>query len=198
VKYAVGSNSKVNSLMSNKPSKANSTKWITSAGGPLILLDERSLERWGGIFDPITGAAAPDGIGTDYARACEVEGYIGRIPVNSVEAIVLADEPMPTAWVSDSAGVGAFVRWMAGEDENEFLAWLPNAPTNIFAPDGRFLVHDSKLLLFDAAFAGRNVRKWSQDYLEIDLKPGDYEIMTAYWEPNDRTWMIVHQLRAVV
>jgi hypothetical protein len=180
--------------MSDKPSNGDSTKWVTSAGGPLILLDERRLNDWGGVFSPVTGEADPDGRDTDYARACEVEGYIGRIPVNSVEVLVLGDEPMPTAWVPNSTGGGTFVRWMAGEDEREFLDWVPKVPADILESDGRFLVHDGKLILFDSAFAGRNVKKWPQDYLVIGLKPGSYEIMTAYYEPNERTLMVVHRL----
>jgi|GEM_PF-2913627 len=183
--------------MSRKSSNDDTPKWVTSGGGPLMLLEERSLERWGGIFDPITGAADPDGAGTDYARACQIDGYIGRILVDSVEAIVLTDEPTPTTWLLDSRGGGTFVRWMAGEDEREFLSWAPKVPANILRSDGRFAVFHSKLVLFDTALAGRNVRTYPQDYLEIDLKPGTYEIMTAYWEPDDRTWILVHQLRPV-
>ena len=184
--------------MPDQSSDDISTKWINSAGGPLILLNKQRLKNWGGIFSAITGEADPDpdATDTDYARACSMDGrgYLARIPVGDVEALVFSDQPMPTAWVPAETGGGTFVRWMAAENEHELLRAVPKIPSEVFECDGEFLVPEGKLILFDAAFAGRNVKKFPADYLSIELKPGTYGIMTAYYEPDERTWMVVHRL----
>ena len=46
-------------------------RWVSSEGGPLLLLEERSLEKWGGVLDLMTGPPAnisrsPGGKPTDY------------------------------------------------------------------------------------------------------------------------------------
>ncbi len=183
--------------MSDRSSNDGSIKWINSAGGPLVLSEEQSLTNWGGIFNPRTGIAEPEGTETDYARAGQVEGFLGRILIGAVEALVLWGEPTPTSWVPDAGGGGMLVRWIAAEDERELLDWLPKIPDAAFQSDGPFSVQGS-LLLFDSAFAGRNVKKWPDDYLSIDLNPGVYEVMTAIFEPDERNWMVVHRLRPLV
>jgi hypothetical protein len=61
--------------------------WVTSAGGPLILIPESACHLWGGA--PRT---YPDEEG-DYGRACDVDGYVGLIDVGAAQALVLGDMP---------------------------------------------------------------------------------------------------------
>lgn len=67
--------------------------WVTSAGGPLILIPESACHHWGGA--PRT---YPDDEG-DYGRACEVDGYVGLIDVGAAQALVLGDMPARTTFL---------------------------------------------------------------------------------------------------
>ncbi|MFE3269288.1 Imm21 family immunity protein [Streptomyces sp. NPDC059215] len=66
--------------------------WVTSAGGPLILIPESVCQQWVGA--PCT---YPDDQG-DYGRTCEVDGYVGLIDVGGTQALVLGDTPARTTF----------------------------------------------------------------------------------------------------
>jgi hypothetical protein len=172
----------------------NALLWINSAGGPLLLLEENSINDWAGVFNPLTGEAEPERDDTDYARAGQVEGYLGQIPVRATTALVLWGEPAATTWIPASEGGGMFVRWMAAESERELLDWLPRIPDTAFRSDGQFTVHEGRLILFDSALAGRKVKARPTEYLSIDLNPGTYQISTASYERDDPAWVVVHRL----
>jgi hypothetical protein len=173
--------------------------WVYSEGGPLLLLDERDLASWGGVVDEVEGprteqSFSPGGKRTDYDRACAVRGYLGRISVGAREALVLDDMPMQTTWVPPTgADSGMLARWMFAESEAEFLRWLQAIPRGVFHREFRFLVERSPLVLFDSAFAGRNVRKRPAEYLSIELDPGTYEVETAVYRPDAQTCMVIHR-----
>ena len=174
-------------------------QWIESAGGPLLLLSEQSFGNWGGVLALASGPAAhasyiPGGKPSVYDRACSVEWYIGLIEIGAEQGVVLGGEPLRTAWlpVRGKSG-GIIVRWVFGESESEFLGWLEKIPEAIFRSDGTLVVKEPKLFLFDAAVAGRNVKKRPEEYLSIELEPGTYEITTAVCQPDAWTSMVVHR-----
>ncbi len=94
----------------------SSVEWVESGGGPLIAIPEVVLPFW-------TGADG-DELASDYDRACEVEGFVGLLPVGNTTALVLGDDPAATAYLPEH---GTFVRWCAGESERELLAGVPAA-----------------------------------------------------------------------
>jgi hypothetical protein len=115
--------------------------WIESNGGPLVVLPRALLAAWRGTDDPLPGEAIeatfrwnPGGVATDYDRACDVRDYAGVIAVGSGEALVLADEPLPTTWLPGHRG-GVFVRWRFGPDEACVAAILEGVyPTASIGP----------------------------------------------------------------
>lgn len=175
--------------------------WVNSEGGPLLLLDERDLPSWGGVVDEIEGprteqSFSPGGKRTDYDRACAVRGYLGRISVGTREALVLDYMPMQTTWLPLSgANGGMLARWMFAESEAKFLSWLQAVPRGVFHHEFRFVVERSPLILFDSAFAGRNVRKPLVEHLLIELDPGTYEIETAIYQPDAKTCLVIHRFQ---
>jgi hypothetical protein len=185
-------------FMSRK-SSTGLLSWASSAGGPLLLLDERDLAIWGGVVDEIEGARAdrsfsPGGKRTDYDRACAVRGYLGRISVGAREALVLGDMPMPTTWLPRTGSTGGMLaRWMFAENEQEFLSALQGISQGVFKREFCLSVERSPLILFDSAFAGRNVKKRPEDYISIELDPGIYEVETAIYEPDAQTSMVLHR-----
>jgi hypothetical protein len=175
--------------------------WVHSEGGPLLLLDERDLASWGGVVDEIEAprteqSFSTGGKRTDYDRACAVRGYLGRISVGAREALVLDDIPMQTTWVPPTgADGGMLARWMFAENEAELLRWLREIPRGVFRREFRFLVERSPLVLFDSAFAGRNVTKRPAEYLLIELERGTYEIETAVYQPDMQTCTVLHRFQ---
>ena len=85
------------------------------------------------------------------------------------------------------------VRWIFGDSEAEFLGWLQVIPDVIFRTDGMFSVESPRLILFDSALAGRNVKKRPQEYLALELGLGVYAVRTAIYQPDARTSMVVHR-----
>ena len=174
-------------------------RWIESAGGPLLLLSERNLGSWEGVLGLISGPAAAVGYSpgekaTDYDRACSAEGLLGIIKVGGEEAVLLSGEALQTIWVPvGAANGGMFIRWFFGESEAEFLSWIGKIPEAIFRHDAKVNIRERRLVLFDSAVAGRNVKKRPEEYLSIELEPGVYEIKTAIYQPDARTSMVAHR-----
>lgn len=73
--------------------------WVQSAGGPLIVVPESSVNAWGGVTKSGAVLGGPGGR-DDYDRACEIDGLAGVITVGAddADAIVLADEPATTCF----------------------------------------------------------------------------------------------------
>src|SRR5262245_48321216 len=138
--------------MNDISTKEKLMHWIRSAGGPLLLLDENSLPKWGGALDLIEVSNSEGDFGarrqyTDYDRACQVQGYLGRLPVETSEALVLDGEPMDATWLApEAARSGMFVRWLFGEGETAVLGCVQRIPEVSFQPDGRFLATETKFL----------------------------------------------------
>ncbi|MFS8200068.1 immunity 21 family protein [Streptomyces sp. CWNU-52B] len=157
-------------------------EWVESGGGPLIAIPEGVLPFW-------TGADG-DELASDYDRACEVEGYVGLLPVGNVTALVLGDEPAATAYLPQHA---TFVRWFAGESERELLAGVPAAlDTAAWGREVHWQV-PGDVVLFDAAWPGEESTKTG--HLRIPLAPGRYAVRTAHAEPGPETWLGLIQLR---
>ncbi|MFG2026868.1 immunity 21 family protein [Streptomyces sp. NPDC048825] len=159
-------------------------EWVESGGGPLIAIPEVVLPFW-------TGADGVE-LASDYDRACDVDGYIGLLPVGNTTALVLGDDPASTAYLPEH---GTFVRWCAAESERQLLAGVPAA---LDAAVWQREVHwdiPGAVVLFDAAWPGNDAEK--AGHLRIALEAGRYTVRAAYAEPGPETWLGLVQLRQV-
>ena len=165
--------------------------WIDSAGGTLILLEESLLKHWRG-FDL---ANDPNYI-TDYDRACEIDEYVGTIPVDSEYGLVFGEVPHSTAWLNLSGkNDGIIVRWEFGENESEVIEALSNLPDVEWEDTGvEIEFSDDKLILFDSAFDGTQI----DESLEIKMPEGKYKVQTFHYAPNKQTSLILHRFQAIV
>ncbi|GGN52309.1 hypothetical protein GCM10011579_009190 [Streptomyces albiflavescens] len=157
-------------------------EWVESGGGPLIAIPEVVLPFWSG--------ADGDDMSSDYDRACDVEGFIGLVPVGDTRALVLGDEPASTSYLPEH---GTFVRWCAAESEDELLAGVPAA---LAAAEWEREVQwnvPGPVVLFDAAWPGTASAR--TDHLRVALAPGRYAVRAAYVEPGPETWVGLVQLR---
>jgi len=167
--------------------------WISTHGGPLILLEKSLLPFWKGNADT-TGidGALERGELTDYDRACAIEDYLGTIPVGSGTALVLGDEPMQTSWFPLTRDTGILVRWEWAADETSVLKTLREVPEESWQPTGVTVEAKSEpLVLFDSAYLGDEI----ETSLSISLPSQLYSVDTAHWQPDDETSLILHRLQ---
>jgi hypothetical protein len=156
--------------------------WVESGGGPLVVVPETVLSFWAG--------ADGEDMATDYDRACEVDGYVGLLPVGDSVALVLGDEPASTAYLPDQ---GTFVRWSAANSEDELLAEVPAAlAAAVWENEVRWNV-PGPVVLFDSAWPGDEADR--AEHLRVPLEPGPYAVRAAYARPGPETWLGLVQLR---
>ncbi|MFD8519691.1 Imm21 family immunity protein [Streptomyces capillispiralis] len=159
-------------------------EWVESGGGPLIAVPEAVLPFW-------TGADGEE-TASDYDRACEVDGLVGLLPVGDSTALVLGDEPAPTAFLPEH---GTLVRCVAGHSEAEVLASVPEAlHTAPWGPETPYEVRGD-LVLFDAAWPGD--RSTGTDHVRLALAPGRYAVRAAEVQPGPETWLVLVRFRAL-
>jgi len=174
-------------------------QWVSSQGGPLILVPQDLVQDWGGNSQPaidreVARPRKADVPSTDYYRACSIRDYIELIDIGIGYGLVFGDEPLQTGWLlSAGKGEGVFARWRYADSEASVTQHLASIPDYIFQPTGVvFQVCRSKLFLFDAAIPGRSLR--DGDYLLIELRPGEYRIQTGLYEPDAQTALVLHRL----
>ncbi|MFE9762932.1 immunity 21 family protein [Streptomyces sp. NPDC005808] len=157
-------------------------EWVESGGGPLIAIPETVLSFWSG--------ADGDEMYSDYDRACDVDGFIGLVPVGDTRALVLGDEPASTSFLPEHS---TFVRWCAADSAEELLACVPAAlEAAVWEPDVHWNV-PGPVVLFDAAWPGTASTR--TDHLRVGLEPGRYAVRATYVEPGPETWVGLVQLR---
>jgi hypothetical protein len=165
-------------------------KWLESAGGPLLLLEEHLLTDWRGVF------AESNQIPTSgYDRACNIDDYIGIIEVGSGYGIVLGDEPFLTAWSQLPDPQKSFlIRWVFAENEAAVIEALTNLQELKWEnTEVEIKLSGDKLVLFDAACDGSQI----DDRLEIEIPKGSYTVETFHYKPNNQTSLILHRFNSV-
>jgi hypothetical protein len=163
----------------------NKLMWVTSAGGPLLLLEESLLPYWNGIDT------------SDYERACSIRDYLGLLSVGQGQALVLGEEPMPTAWrpfINEQGGM--IIRWQWANDDNDVIESINKLQQPIWENTGIILsVSSDPLMLFDAACPGQDADcNKTGCKLSINLTQGKYSIETAHYRPDENTALILHRL----
>lgn len=155
--------------------------WITSAGGPLVLVPETMASQWHGIGNG----------GSDYAAACAIDDYVGVIRWNGVDVLVLNDEPLATTCLTN--GLTVFLRWMYAPDENAIVKaaqeMAPHFPKQ--QAGSAFDCQKATYILFDAGDPGPRIF----EKIEVKITPRSYVVETHVWKPNDDVGLIVHVLR---
>lgn len=165
-------------------------KWISSLGGPLILMERNALSDWHGSEDERD--YAKNNHLTDYDRAGEISDYLGVIEVSDSKALVL---PMPNETTSvpiDPEHV-LIARWIWAESEGDVRETLQKLELEQpWVDSGVMLNFDSgDLILFDSVYSGRDVF----DSINISVKPGTYSVSTLSYQPNNATNLFMIELQ---
>lgn len=183
-----------------KSLKEGAMKWIMSAGGPLICLEQHLEPSWGGI-DKLTIPCS--GARTDYDRACEPYrtrppyDYLNIVPVHGGEALLFGDVALDTALCKARSGALMVVRliYACADFDDMFDSFMSKLDESIFdspieAID--FTIETSALSMFDSAEPGYNE---SKDRLLFELYPGDYRGVDQCIQPRSRRLLDRAQVR---
>ena len=165
------------------------TVWVTSLGGPLILIPESACYHWGGAPEDYD---YPDHTG-DYGRACAVNDYVGLIDVGPTKALVLGDHPADTTFVPEH---GILLRVIASDPDLE-----PTPTVSALLPDvewepGLSWEVEEPVILFDSAYDYPHVIDANEERLRVNLAPARYDVQTAYVEIPDEAFLILIRLAA--
>lgn len=164
----------------------NSSAWIESGGGPLVLVAVGDLSSWMGI-DPVVGDTE-----SDYDRACAVMETIAPVVVRGLPVVVVGDEPDRTA-VRTFDALMYWVRWRAAPNEQALWDALDGAhlPGLDWTASGEFDAREGDYQLFDAAFSGKEI----EDFLSVSMPPGRYAIETSPFKPSRDIEVLLHRFR---
>jgi hypothetical protein len=164
------------------------TTWVTSLGGPLILIPQSACPLWRGA--PPNYPEGEEGEG-DYGRACAIDGYIGLADVGHAKALVLGDYPARTTFLP---GHRTLLRKIAGGNDEEITAAALGALPTIDWESQLTWEITEPLILFDSAWDYPYVVSAGEEQLCIDLPPGRYSAEAAYLEIPDTAYLILIRL----
>ena len=174
--------------------KKSISSWVRPAGGPLVLLPKHLLNDWQGT-DKLNSQST-----SDYERSCSINNYLGTLYVRDEQIVVLGDEPMQTAWISNIGFQGGcLIRWKYAPDYQTVTRHCMELDYTVLPrPESFISLTDKRLFLFDAAYPGREINKFPEDILEISLKEtGEYGIGIFHFKPSKSVWLIMHKLEKV-
>jgi Immunity protein 21 len=155
--------------------------WITSAGGPLVLVPETMVAGWYGVSND----------GSDYKASCSIDDYAGVIQWKGVDVLILNDEPLATTCLTD--GLTVFLRWMYSPNEDAIKNVIQDmSPLFTNRKQGvAFGCQADRYVLFDAGAPGPNII----ETIEVNIAPGAYVVETHIWRPNEDVGLVAHVLR---
>lgn len=176
--------------------------WVSSDGGPLIVMEQKYLANWEGCDEPSNGRVVEASfrwgleVATDYDRACDIEDYLGLIDVGEGKAIVLGGDEMPTTWFPlPKSHEGILIRWFYGDSESNVINVAESMLDELWKDENfKFTVEDSDLSLFAATESG-NDKRYSR--LKFKLSSGTYSIFTIEYE-DKKTSIICHRFRKTI
>lgn len=171
-------------------------EWVWTDGAPLILLQDDLLAEWHGN-DP-NPSSNDRTAATDYDRACEVQDYVGVIPVGRGTALVLGDEPMDaTWWPSRDLAEGLIVRVSYSAGDEAVTRIIESLRLESLVDTGvRMIVTSSRLRLFDSVYAGTEERV-RVGMLMVSIPIGSYVVHSAVLREPGSHMIVVHRLLRV-
>lgn len=156
-------------------------RWISSLGGPFILMDRLTVHVWKG--DSNHSNAANSGFVSDYERACQIQDFIGTLFVGADQALILGDLPSNTTHVPIDSLSFLLIRWIWADSEDQITNALREFKVEQSWRDTgiHVLFRSGQLVLFDSVYGGNEMK----DYLNIEVDAGNYHVSTLSYQPND-------------
>ena len=141
--------------------------WIECDGGPHILLEKHLVEKWEAV-----------NCSSHYDKACEIDDYIGLLPVGDGYGIVISEDVPRSTWIEANDKKGGYLVVLnyveENIDENTIIQNIKGIDENLFEPSGlQVSIKDHSLFLFAACDYGPD---WIYSYSDISIEPGKYAI----------------------
>jgi len=164
-------------------------KWIKSAGGPLICLDEIWAGCWRGVS--ASSELEPSEATTDYERACATEDYVAELATDGGRALILGDMPLETSvWSGQNTTIIRLFYADARTDFGDLVEKIGNEVFQNPIESTRYQIASGRMVIFDSALDGRD---HGRNLLTFDIESGPYEILTATAKPDNRTSLLLHR-----
>jgi hypothetical protein len=158
--------------------------WISSVGGPLILMNRESLPYWNG--NSLLFSTNP-GVLTDYERACAIDDFVGILSVNGLEALVLGDLPSDTTFRLLDERNCLLIRWIGAESDDAVTLLIREIMSNKIhgwtKTTCKIQVTNKALVLFDSVCKGNEL----SDSSTVECPNGAYVVFTLSYRPNPET-----------
>jgi hypothetical protein len=173
-------------------------QWVSTAGGPHLVLPEKCARAWEGWLAPSGGRVVEatfrcnaEGPATDYDRACSVSGWLGVIPVGKGQALVLSGDDTQAAYYRSRRGQHFLLRWLYAPSETELLDHFHDVWQTLPVEEEKAFNHlGGKVFLMDS---GDVPERWLVQPSEFVLPRARYRVMTSHSE-SDEVYIIVHHL----
>jgi Immunity protein 21 len=160
-------------------------KWVSSAGGPLVLVPSISVADW-------HGCSNGNGSASDYDVACSTEGYARALRLRDTNVLVLNDEPLQTAFFHDDDRP-FLVRWMYAPNQQHVDDALKGLREKLGPPVEvtEFRVDAPEMVLMDAAEEGSSPIHGER--LVLNLKVATHRVLTYVNKPSIDVALLVHE-----
>ena len=175
--------------------RSGELSWLGTDAGHLILMPASARSQWSGTEpsrDPEASTAQfrwnqPDDPPSDYDRACDVNDYVGILNVGAHQAIVLGQDPLPTA--GQPLATGGLLIARLYTTEIGLPATLPSIADLEWQPVGHVILDGSRVVLFDSTEPG-----WEDPVfpsVEFGLAAGRYNVEhTRYRDADVELWLV--------
>ena len=176
--------------------------WISSTGGPSIIISNKSKENWSGVAtyksikegEFIEAEDFLDPSQCHYGRACTIEDYLGIIDFSEGEkVIVIGDEPSSITILMD-ADTLYIIKWYSGESKESFEQYinLKNFEQVKWNLELNVELNLRDYVLMDASAVGLDLE--GEEMIHFHMKKGNYLVYTGVYDPDEKTRMILHKL----
>ena len=162
-------------------SKFNFSTWLSSSGGPLIVMDESRAKLWTGI----------DSQPSDYDLACQTNDYAEKLTVHDSQVMILGDEPLQTA-IATADDLQLIVRWKWAESETDVKAEVEKIDFGLVLYIENLVVQwaDRTLVMFDAADTYE-----ADTCLTVQIQSRRSEVLTFIYDPTPDTSLLNHIIK---
>lgn len=171
-------------------------EWITSGGGPLICLGHSTIKFWRGVDGIGEHKYGEEGFQNDYERACNIQDYLGIIPVQESIGIVLGDMPLDTMIFRRPQELPLIGRVVYSEPDADIECSLSfwTELTHAKEVESVAVSIDEPLWhLFDSAYPGA---LGLEKCLSVTFPIGEFTIKTFEYKPDPQTFMLIHEFES--
>jgi len=159
-------------------------QYVSSLGGPRIMLPTSNVERWMEAFG--LSQSPEDGL---YGLACSVNGYCGLITPWGTPLLIFGDDPADMFYIPNQFD-GLFVRWVGADSLEQLVAFaIAESKTDSWDEKMKFEIVEEDMTVMDTC----SYHNDGSSKIHISMRPGIYCISSRYAETSE-IMAIIHRL----